>query len=184
MRTLALTASLAPLHLLRSLGERGPLRLVLEEPPAGLGRADLLGALLFAAGPVVAHLPRTVGTPLAEVACLADEATWEGGALLDMRHALLSPLLFRLGSLQARRILALHGPVLEPADVLALHRGGEGRSAAAVALAAELVTRARGLGPLARMERELAAFLLALTFPDRLEGVAAFREKRPPGFDW
>jgi enoyl-CoA hydratase/carnithine racemase len=34
------------------------------------------------------------------------------------------------------------------------------------------------------MARELALFGLALSAPDRVEGVRAFRERRRPEFDW
>ncbi|KAA0250906.1 MAG: hypothetical protein EDX89_22360 [Acidobacteria bacterium] len=184
MRSLVLSAASRPPDVLRALVEPGPLRLVLDAAPAGLPREDLLRAVAASPGPVVAHLPHSVGTPLVEVAFLADEATWEAGALLDVSEALLTPLLLRLGPREALGVLLAQGTLLEPAGVLALHRGAEGRSASAVALAAELVTRGRGLGPGPRMARELAAFRLALTMPDRLEGVAAFREKRSPSFDW
>lgn len=184
MRTLVLAAGTDRSEALVSLREPGPVTLVLASPPRGLLREELLRSIAAAAGPVVAHLPSTVASPLAEAACLADEATWEPGALLDLRGALLGPLLFRLGLPAARRLLALRGPLLEPSDVLVPHRGPHGRSAAAVALASELVVRSRGAGRAAGMERELAAFRWALTLPDRLEGVAAFRDRRPASFAW
>lgn len=184
MRSLVLSAASSPVDVLRALAEPGPIRLVLDGAPAGLAREELLHAVAAAPGPLVAHLPRSVGTPLVEAAFLADEATWEAGALLDVSEALLTPLLLRLGPREARGVLLRQGTLLEPAGVLAAHRGAQGRSPSAVSLAAGLVTRARGLGPSARMARELSAFCLALTMPDRLEGVAAFRAKRSPSFDW
>lgn len=183
MRTLVLSEETGRSAALLSLEEAGPVTLVLSSPPRRIDREELLRAIAAAAGPVVAHLPSTVGTPLSEAACLADEASWEPGALLDLRGALLGPLLLRLGLPAARRLLALRGPLLEPSDVLVPHRS-HGRSAAAVALASELVVRSPGSGRAAGMARELAAFRWALTLPDRLEGVAAFRERRPPSFAW
>ena len=160
---------------------QGPAELLLEAAPRAAGRLDLLRAAAGAPGPLVARFEGDLATPLAELVLACAFARFPAGAALDLRGALLSPLLVRHGARGAMRLLALYGARL-PAEA-ALGRPVEHLSSSsplALRLARELLEPPhRGVLP-----RERAAFALVMAAGDRDEGIRAFRERRPPLFVW
>ena len=184
MRKLAVSRRLTSAALRSALANPAPLVLHLLSPPLELPRLDLLRALAAFDGLLVAEAGGTLGTPLAEAALLCPLAHFAPGARLDLREALLGPLLLRLGRRGAIRLLSLGGGVVEADDVLLpLAPDDLTRSPLALAEAARLVTDPAG-GPSASGARERAAFGLLLSAGDKREGVRAFRERRPARFDW
>ena len=184
MRQLAVSRHLTPASLASALADPSPLLLRLLSPPLAVPRLDLLLALASFDGLLVAEAGGTLRTPLAEAALLCPFAHFTPGARLDLDGALLAPLLLRLGRKEAMRLLATAGSVLAADDVLLpLAPQDRSRSPLAVAAAARLVAGgARGFR--AGLARERALFGLLLCAPDKREGVKAFRERRPPRFDW
>lgn len=181
MRRLVLERGTDPGVFLAELATASPLELVLVSAPDALGRRELLEAVARAEALLVTTFAGTLRTPLAELALLALASSWQEGARLDLRGALLSPLIGRAGLTAARRLLRA-GPVLDPRMVLAPWRGPVGRSPAAVRLATGLL--ASPCGPRALLAEERAAFQLVMSSADRSEGIRAFTEKRLPRFGW
>ncbi len=169
-----------------ALETASPVGIDLAGTPRSLGRRELLLLLARRGGIAVARLAGTVATPLAEAALLCDEALFPEGTRLDLEGALLSPIVYRLGAPSARVVLARFGSsvparaVLRPHDPVASAR----RSPAALAAALSLLEGSRYGGEAAALAREKAAFRTVMSHPDRDEGVLAFRERRPPRFDW
>ena len=147
-------------------------------------REELLVAISRRGGVAVARFSGTLRTPLVEAALLCDEAEWEGDSCLDLSDALLSPLLSRAGVALARALLARHGPVLPAGAVLRAAEFSGRRSPAALGIVLGLLEASRFGGEVAALAREKAAFRMVMALPDRDEGVAAFRERRPPRFGW
>jgi len=180
MRRLVLDGALDAGLLERELAKAGPLRLELTAAPR-TPRLDLLLAVVRAEALVLAAFERTLGSPLAEVALLSHAAEFPEGALLDLDGALLSPLVARVGVARARRLLA-RSAVMRADDALPRFPGPLARSAVAVRIASGLLASAAP--PAGLMALEKAAFAFAMALPDRAEGIRAFRERRPPAFDW
>jgi hypothetical protein len=181
VRTLVVDASVEDALLLDALWNPGPLELVLAAPPR-TARLDLLAAAARPELVLVTRFAGTLATPLVELALLSLASAFDEDARLDFSGALLTPLVARLGLARARRLLARVGEPLLARDVLTPWRGSAGRSAPAVGLVRALL--AARAGPRELLAEERAAFRLAMTLPDRREGIAAFRERRPPRFDW
>jgi enoyl-CoA hydratase/carnithine racemase len=165
----------------------GPLLLDLPEHPAWAvdpaATASILGSLASFDGVLIYRFEGTLRTPLVEIALLSHECLFPSDAKLDLRGARLTPLVARLGPRAAFRLLALEGPLLPASHVLRAAGLDGSRSPLAVRSALELLSppfRSRR----AAFAAELARFRLTLSAPDRLEGVRAFREKRPARFDW
>jgi len=150
--------------------------------PLGLTRLDLLLAANRFDGALLTSFSGALATPLVELACLGLGATWPDGARLDFRRALLSPLVARVGRGRATGLLA-SGALLEPGDVLLRLGADPARSPRALALVRSLLIPSGG-GARGALAKERVAFAHVMALPDRLEGVAAFRERRPPRFDW
>lgn len=169
--------------LLHALRAREPLELVLRAAPA-LPRLELLLAASEFPGVLLVSFDRDLATPLAELAGLSLAARFPEGARLDLRGALLAPLVARVGAAALRRIVAREGPIVPAGAVLSTPGfPGTHRSPLALALAEEAL-RAPRRDRREAMARELALFGLALSAADRVEGVRAFRERRRPEFDW
>lgn len=163
-----------------------PVGLDLSGAPGSVPRSELLRILAGRGGLAVARVRGTLSTPLAEAALLCDEAISEDGARLDLSGALLSPLLHRLGAAGARSVLARYGAEVPAPAVLRSHdpAAAARRSPAALATVLSLLEGARAGGESVALAREKAAFRTVMAHPDRDEGVLAFRERRPPRFDW
>lgn len=184
MRRLGVDAALTASGLAEALAVPSPLLLDLVAAPRLLGRLELLGPLARFDGVLVARFSGRLATPLAEAALLAPLAEWGPGAALDLAGALAAPLLARVGPRRAVALLLAHGTLLPPGSVLLpLAPGDAARSPLAVAAARDLLAPPRHgrRGPLAR---ERARFAWLLTAGEKREGLAAFRQKRPPAFDW
>lgn len=182
MRRLDVDSSSAS-GLLHALRAREPLELALRAAPA-LPRLELLLAATSFPGVLLVSFEGDVSSPLVELAALSLAARFPAGARLDLRGALLAPLVWRVGAVALRRIVAGDGPLVPAVAVLTAPRPpGTHRSPLALALAEEAL-RAPLRGRREAMARELALFGLALSAPDRVEGVRAFRERRRPEFDW
>lgn len=184
MRRLVLERDSRAADLLAALAEPGPLELTLRGAPEGLSRLELLEAVAGAPGPLLARFSGRLVTPLSEAACLALEASWEEGAVLDFFGTLLSPLLARVGAAGARRLLLRHGSLVPAGEVLGRSMVPGSRSLLAMALVRERLDAGLSGGFSAAMAHERALFGLVFSAPDRVEGVRAFREKRPASFDW
>lgn len=175
-------ASLPAEELLAALRGEGPLLLELYGRPSGLARLDLLEAVIRFRPPLLTRFSGLLATPLVEVACLSTESEWEEGTALELAGMLLSPLLLRVGLRAACRLLATGRPVRAEEVLQRAGKPGE-RSPEALAVSLDLIAPgAAGLA--APLARERAAFGLIMACPDRVEGVKAFRERRPPRFDW
>lgn len=184
MKEIAVTSALTLQSLESELANGGPVLLDLISPPEGCDRLDLLRRVTRSLGPLVVRFSGVLKTPLAEVAGLAAEAEWKPGSLLDLRGALLTPFLWQKGDASLFRLIARHGPLIEPGELLSAHPGTMGRSPAALGLALWLIEDGRGSSKRLALARELAAFRFVMGLPDRAEGVKAFLEKRPSGFGW
>ena len=184
MRGLVLSAATSAAELHEALRPPTALFLLLEGAPRRVGREELLSEVSRRGGVTVARFSGTLRTPLAEVALLCDEAEWEGDGFLDLSGALLSPLLARAGVRPARTLLARHGPVLPAGAVLRVGDRSGRRSPTALGLVLGLLDASRFGGESAALAREKAAFRTVMALADRDEGVAAFRGRRPPRFDW
>jgi hypothetical protein len=180
LRELVLGPALSPDVLFEALSRAGPLRLELRGSRP-IPRLPLLLAAARAEALLVVRFAGTLASPLSELALLAHAAEAAEGARLDLSGALLAPLVFRVGHERARRLLS-NGPVLDAASVLPRFGGPAGRSASAIRLVSELLASSGSTRAL--LARERAAFELVMALPDRVEGIRAFRERRPPAFDW
>ncbi|MCC6129081.1 MAG: hypothetical protein IT186_04070 [Acidobacteria bacterium] len=183
MRRLRLVAGtpLAQLDQVSLSGEA--FELDLAGAPRAVTRLDLLLTLARATAPFVVHFSGTLKTPLVEVAALASGAEWTPGAVLDLRRALLAPLLWSAGERELRAAVLVHGSRV-PADALLRRRVGTTHSARALHVLLDLLDAGRGGAAESAFARELAAFRFVMTLPDREEGVRAFLEKRQARFDW
>ncbi len=180
MRELVVGPAVSPGALLDALSHPGPILLELHGP-SPVPRLPLLLAAARSEALVLVRFVGILTSPLAELALLAHSAEFAEDARLDLRNSLLSALVARVGYARARVLLS-NGPVVDAASVLPRFAGPAGRSASAVSLVAELL--APSASPRALLARERAAFELVMALPDRAEGIRAFRERRPPAFDW
>jgi hypothetical protein len=183
LKRLTVDTRLAPETLYEALEATGPLELVLAEPPEDVSREALLLSAARRFWPLVVRFEGTLSTPFAELAALSTLAEHPADARLDLRGALLTPFIFRIGARELARHAVAHGPLLPASALLLSARAREGRSPLALSLAMELL-RAAPRSDANAFAREKAAFAFALASPDRLEGIAAFRSRRPPRFDW
>jgi len=157
------------------------LLLSLEAAPELVPPLELLASLARFDGPLLARFSGPLTTPLVEAACLALECSWDDGASLKLHGCFLAPLLRRAEPAALRRLIA-RGTV-PPERLLARASELTARSPRALRLLAPLLFRAPGSAR-AALALERAAFGLVMSAPDRREGVAAFRSRRPPRFDW